>query len=130
MVLVKNSKTRIKMKRVPPEAAIIGDNLCALRRERGFTQQEIASVLNVTFQQVQKYERGENRLPVEKLHKLKNYFAVPYELFFKNMPMEYGEMEIDISLRWPDNLCAQLAEVDHPARRDKIRRVVAILLEP
>ena len=69
-------------KRVPPEARIIGANLRNLRRRAGLSQSELGHSLNVTFQQVQKYENGQNRLPVEKLYVLKHLYDVPYEYFF------------------------------------------------
>jgi len=39
-------------------------------------------VLNVTFQQIQKYEKGTNGIDAIKLYKLAKYFEVPMELFF------------------------------------------------
>jgi transcriptional regulator with XRE-family HTH domain len=71
-----------KRKRVPPEARIIGMNLRHLRRQAGLTQLDIGKSLDVTFQQVQKYEAGQNRLPIEKLYLLKHLYKIPYEDFF------------------------------------------------
>ena len=39
-------------------------------------------VLNVTFQQIQKYETGLNKIDAIKLYKLAKYFEVPMEIFF------------------------------------------------
>lgn len=71
-----------KRKHVPPQTPVIGANLRRLRRKAAMTQEEIAAVLGVTFQQVQKYETGMNRLPIEKLYLLKHMYDVPYEYFF------------------------------------------------
>lgn len=105
-----------KRKTVPPEAIIIGRNLRNLRERTGVTQQKLAPVLEVTFQQLQKYESGRNRLPVEKLHRLKKFFRVPYDLFFEGLAGEETEV---LSFQMPAD--AQL--------RSKIERVVAIMLE-
>lgn len=75
----------MKTKRVPDEAKVIGANIRAIRTARGLSQKEMAEALDVTFQQVQKYERGANRLPIDKLYLLKKKLHVPYDTFFEGM---------------------------------------------
>ncbi len=70
------------LKRVPPEARIIGANLRRLRHKAGLSQVDVGKRIDVSFQQVQKYENGQNRLPVEKLYLLKHLYDVPYDVFF------------------------------------------------
>ena len=70
------------MKRVPPETAIIGSNLRRLREKACLSQREAAQALGVSFQQVQKYETGSNRLPAEKLYLLKHLYDAPYSQFY------------------------------------------------
>lgn len=60
----------------------IGKNLRALRAQRGFSQGDLANVLNVTFQQIQKYELGTNRLSAASLYKLALHFKVSIDSFF------------------------------------------------
>ncbi len=72
----------LKNKRVPPEALIIGINLKLLRERTGLSQNQVGRLLGVSFQQVQKYERGINRLPIEKLFVLKHIYNVEYTEFF------------------------------------------------
>jgi transcriptional regulator with XRE-family HTH domain len=72
-------------KRVPPEAKTIGANLRKLRKEAGLSQQKLGRVLGVSFQQLQKYETGRNRLPVDRLYTLKHFFDVPYECFLTGL---------------------------------------------
>ncbi len=74
-----------KRKPVPSESTVFGKNLRRLRQRAGLSQMRIGTILNVSFQQVQKYERGINRLPVEKLYILKHFYDVPYGNFFKGM---------------------------------------------
>lgn len=52
------------------------------RKELGLTQQQLAEELQVTFQQVQKYERGTNRVAASRLHQLCRCLKVPPEYFF------------------------------------------------
>jgi len=50
---------------------------------RHIRQEQLAKeVLNVTFQQIQKYETGLNKIDAIKLYKLAKYFEVPMEIFF------------------------------------------------
>jgi len=55
----------------------LGRNLHAARVASGRSQGEIAAHLDVTFPQVQKYENGTNRIPVDRLVSLAGYLEVP-----------------------------------------------------
>src|ERR1035437_5673987 len=67
------------LKRMPegPFYRELGRNLRVARNASGKNQSEIAAHLNVTFQQVQKYENGTNRIPVDRLVSLAAYLEVP-----------------------------------------------------
>lgn len=80
MVLV--AKRGKKKRRVPKEVRIIGENLRRFRHRAGLSQTDVGESLSVSFQQIQKYESGTNRLPIEKLYILKHIYDVPYEYFF------------------------------------------------
>lgn len=60
----------------------IGKNLRTLRTLAGYTQMQIAEFLGITFQQVQKYEAGKNRISAATLYRLKTLYNIPYDLFF------------------------------------------------
>jgi transcriptional regulator with XRE-family HTH domain len=62
--------------RVLKQFSQIGKNLKNLREIQGCSQRQIADILGVTFQQVQKYEKGANRLPLDKLHALKIFKGI------------------------------------------------------
>lgn len=49
---------------------IIGDAILFLRKRQGLTQKDLADMLNVSFQQVQKYESAENRISASRLYKI------------------------------------------------------------
>ena len=53
------------------------------RREmRGLPQKELARQLGISFQQVQKYESGANRVPASRLFAVARILGVPLERFF------------------------------------------------
>ena len=52
------------------------------RKELGLSQGALANALDLTFQQVQKYERGTNRVSASKLHEIALTFKTPIGYFF------------------------------------------------
>jgi transcriptional regulator with XRE-family HTH domain len=52
----------------------------------GFSQERLAEALNLTFQQVQKYERGANRVGAGRLYELAKALEVPVTYFFEDLP--------------------------------------------
>ena len=51
------------------------------------SQNQLGTALGLTFQQVQKYERGVNRVSASKLYKLSLTLGVPVTYFFDDMPV-------------------------------------------
>ena len=51
----------------------------------GMSQSDLAKALGITFQQVQKYERGSNRVSVGKLYRLADILDVPLTFFFDGL---------------------------------------------
>ncbi len=54
----------------------------SLRLDRGMTQANLARLLGVTFQQVQKYENGSNRIGAGRLQRIAEIFDVPVAALF------------------------------------------------
>src|SRR5215475_13236549 len=65
-----------------PVDAEVAKRVRALRLERGLSQTELSDALGVTFQQVQKYERGANRISAGRLFRIAKVFDVPVTFFF------------------------------------------------
>ena len=61
---------------------LVGGQLRKRRIELGLTQLSVAEAIGVTFQQIQKYERGSNRVVASRLYDLANTLEVPLEYFF------------------------------------------------
>jgi transcriptional regulator with XRE-family HTH domain len=51
----------------------------------GMSQEQLAAALNITFQQVQKYERGTNRISASRLYQASRTLGVPVAWFFEEM---------------------------------------------
>ena len=54
----------------------------AVRREKGLSQEQLGNALGLTFQQVQEYESGTNRIAAGRLHKIAEILGVPAALLF------------------------------------------------
>lgn len=61
----------------------IGNKLRTLRAQLGITQRELGDVLGVTFQQIQKYEKGMNKIAADTLHYIAMYCNVEISYFFE-----------------------------------------------
>src|SRR5215471_11723967 len=65
-----------------PRDAEIGQRVRALRLQRGLSQTELGQLISVTFQQVQKYEKGANRISAGRLQRIAEVLGVPVAFFF------------------------------------------------
>jgi transcriptional regulator with XRE-family HTH domain len=63
----------------------VGQRLKQLRILRGMTQTDVADGLNISFQQVQKYELGRNRISASKLFELSHILKVAPSYFFDGL---------------------------------------------
>ena len=64
--------------------AHLGKKLRMRRLSLGLTQTKVANAINVTFQQIQKYEKGTNGVSSIRLLQLSNYLKVPINYFFED----------------------------------------------
>jgi transcriptional regulator with XRE-family HTH domain len=65
-----------------PRDAEIGQRVRALRLQRGLSQTELGNLISVTFQQVQKYEKGANRISAGRLQRIAEVLGVPVAQLF------------------------------------------------
>ena len=64
----------------------VGARVRVRRTLLGMNQTKLGDAIGVTFQQVQKYENGANRISASRLFDLSRVFDVPIEYFFDDMP--------------------------------------------
>lgn len=68
--------------------AFIGARVRLRRLNLGLSQEELSNRLGVTFQQIQKYEKGVNRISASRLLQLAAALAVPVQYFFDGLDAE------------------------------------------
>ena len=76
----------------------VGGRIRARRKIIGVSQSTLADSLGLTFQQVQKYERGANRVSASKLYEIARKLQVSIAFFFEGLadPMSAEASDIDV----------------------------------
>ena len=71
----------------------VGERLRSRRALLGYTQEKLAESVNLTFQQIQKYERGTNRVSASRLWQFSKVLRVPISYFFENYSDRQADQE-------------------------------------
>ena len=66
----------------------VGDRIRVHRTLLGMSQEKLGEGLELTFQQVQKYENGANRVSASRLFQISKILNVPVPYFFDNVPVD------------------------------------------
>jgi transcriptional regulator with XRE-family HTH domain len=77
----------VDTKKVPnPVDKHVGSRVRMRRVMLAMSQEKLGAALGLTFQQVQKYERGANRISASRLQQMSHALQVPVEFFFEGAP--------------------------------------------
>jgi len=116
----------------------VGSRVRMRRLMLAMSQEKLGAALNLTFQQVQKYEKGSNRIGAGRLQQLSHVLQVPVEFFFEGAPnasaphgsnkSELWMAQIDDFVSNPDGLrlIEAFMRIDNAALR---RRIVMLVQE-
>jgi transcriptional regulator with XRE-family HTH domain len=75
------------LKKLPnPIDKYVGSRVRMRRMLIGMSQEKLGEALNLTFQQVQKYEKGTNRIGASRLQQIAQILTVPVDFFFEGSP--------------------------------------------
>lgn len=64
----------------------VGSRLRLRRTILGFSQEKLGDAVGITFQQIQKYEKGLNRIGASRLQQLSETLKMPVSYFFEDLP--------------------------------------------
>ena len=64
----------------------VGSRIRLRRNMIGMSQEKLGEHLGITFQQIQKYEKGSNRVGASRLQAISNILSVPVSFFFEDAP--------------------------------------------
>ena len=105
----------------------LGSKLRMRRLALGLTQTKVAQAINVTFQQIQKYEKGTNGISSLRVMQLSNFLKVPVFYFFENVPGFEpgskdisGEVEVDFNYSFLAKIFSGLSD----QQRERILQIL------
>lgn len=73
----------------------VGSRVRMRRMMLGMSQEKLGDALGLTFQQVQKYEKGTNRIGASRLQQISHILQVPVAFFFEGAPHLAGEAGVN-----------------------------------
>lgn len=110
-----------------PIDVLVGRNIRMQRLKRGMSQEELGKALGLTFQQVQKYEKGVNRVGSGRLYKIASIFGVPVVALFEGAD-EKGRTPEPLLEVLSDPVCFRLVQSLSEIKDTDLRRTLAELV--
>jgi len=114
----------------------VGGRVRLRRKMVGLSQERLADALQLTFQQIQKYERGANRISASKLYEIARTLQVPVSYFFDGLADPVTEERDDVGeaahralsafLSTPEGL--ELAAIFPKIEKGRVRRQILDLV--
>ncbi|MEI7931435.1 MAG: helix-turn-helix domain-containing protein [Alphaproteobacteria bacterium] len=117
-----------------PVDLYVGGRIRMRRRSLGVSQEKLAEDLGLTFQQVQKYERGANRVSASKLYEIARSLQTPVAFFFEglNDPTQDGAYDPPADIFVHEFLMTneglELAAVFPKVKKSRLRRRILDLV--
>ena len=94
----------------------MGKRLRMRRLSLGLTQTKVANAINVTFQQIQKYEKGTNGVSSSRLMQLANFLKVPITYFYEDFPSYKidgsNDLNVDLNYSFLVKTFSKLSDTD------------------
>jgi transcriptional regulator with XRE-family HTH domain len=114
---------RVDPRKPSPVDVALGHNVRFWRLARGLSQTQLANRLGITFQQVQKYEAGDNRVSIGRLVKTAAILRVPVAAFFEGTEAD-GRLLALISDSRSFRLAHAFAAIKHSRARASLMNMV------
>ncbi len=134
----------VNPRRVNPVDIHVGNRMRLRRMLVGMSQEKLGEMMGLTFQQIQKYEKGVNRIGASRLYKLSQVLSVPIQFFYDELAMAqrgpanpgFGEPETEafiadfLNTREGLELNRHFVRIDDPKVRRSIVELVRSLSGP
>jgi transcriptional regulator with XRE-family HTH domain len=108
---------------------LVGTNIRVHRLAAGLSQEALGARLGVTFQQIQKYEKGVNRVGSGRLHKIAEIFEVPVGSFYSGAVKQKDTNASSPFDLLADALTMQMACEFGKLTDNKMRRAILAVVE-
>ena len=111
----------------------VGERIRARRAELGLTQEQLAEALKVSYQQIQKYETGANRISAGRLFELARKLGVDVSYFFEGQPLEAPTEAVPLEhggrQRSAIELVRKFGQIEDPQVRSAIAALVKTIVD-
>ena len=95
----------------------VGGRLKQIRGLRGLSQTNLADSVGLTFQQIQKYENGANRISASRLWEFAERLNVPISFFYDGLDDSRDNIELEV-----DRMALELVRALQSIKDDEVRR--------
>ncbi|MDN2566170.1 helix-turn-helix domain-containing protein [Aquibium sp. A9E412] len=114
-------------KRPNPIDAHVGARIRLRRNMLGMSQEKLGEGLGITFQQIQKYEKGTNRVGASRLQAIASLLSTPVSFFFEGAPGHDGE---EVTGMAEDSPTAYVVDFINSAEGIQLNRAFARISDP
>lgn len=107
---------------------IVGNKLYSLRLAKGLSRQELADEIGVTHQQLQKYEKGSNRISVGRLALISTALETTIDYFYNDLDGLNGERESTQHQRMCIEVSRNFMKIQNPDHQSAVNSLVRSLI--
>lgn len=107
----------------------VGRRIRDRREELGISQGRLARHLNLTFSQIQKYEKGQNRIGAGRLYRLGMFLDVPVSYFFEGVGRSERARLMPLPKEETEQLQRAFSRISDPDARRAVLSLVASLVD-
>jgi transcriptional regulator with XRE-family HTH domain len=105
----------------------VGNRIRERRVMLGLSQQQLAQMIGVTYQQAHKYERGLNRISAGRLYEIAQVLSVPVSWFFEGLATETHHAEMTPRQRMCLELARNFAAIDNQKHQEALSQMARAL---
>ena len=107
----------------------VGTRIRERRVMLGLSQQQLAVMIGVTYQQAHKYERGLNRISAGRLYNIAGVLSVPISWFFEGMQDDANALEMSPRQRMCLELARNFAMIDNLKHQEALSQMARALAQ-
>ena len=106
----------------------VGNRLRMRRMMLRMSQEKLGNAVGLSFQQIQKYEKGTNRMGASRLQQIAGVLKVPVPFFFEGLPQSSARPQVVDKAQSPDYLTQFLVTSEGLALVEGFRRIKSVSL--
>lgn len=112
-----------------PIDSVVGQNIRFYRLKKGISQEALADHLGLTFQQVQKYEKGTNRTSASRLVHIASFLGVGITALFDGVDVAKGTADASIGKLLKDTKAVELLQAFAAIKDRDLKSTIVALAE-